>query len=437
MHISGIFVMNGAGDVVVQRFYRDDVSRTATNNFKSRVIAAKEVGASPPVKMIDGSTFMYCRHEDIFFVAVTKGNCNPALVFQFMQNLINIFDAYFSGEHRKFGEKDLRNNFTLVYELLDEVMDFGYPQTTSVDLLQLHINTGEMRKLMAKKNVKLDPKDLTGAVDWRTEGVRHKKNEIFIDVIEQVELLVSVNGAVLRNEVQGRVMMKAFLSGMPECRFGLNDKVSMDSDGGRAGRGGSTRARRSVRLDDCSFHRCVRLGKFEDDRSITFIPPDGAFELMSYRIASNINLPFRVIPVVEERGDTKVVVNVKIMSNFSHKLLANKVVIRIPVPPNTARAKVRAGCGRAAYEPQAKAIVWRIRKLPGGAEHTLNASVELMASSSGRTWSREPIKMEFNVPMFTASGMRVRFLKIYEKSNYNTTKWVRYLTKAGHYAHRI
>jgi hypothetical protein len=41
------------------------------------------------------------------------------------------------------------------------------------------------------------------------------------------------------------------------------------------------------------------------------------------------------------------------------------------------------------------------------------------------------------VPMFAASGLHVRFLKVFEKSNYQTIKWVRYITKAGQYQHRI
>lgn len=44
--------------------------------------------------------------------------------------------------------------------------------------------------------------------------------------------------------------------------------------------------------------------------------------------------------------------------------------------------------------------------------------------------------MDFQVPMFTASGLRVRFLKVWEKSNYNTIKWVRYICKSGDYAIR-
>lgn len=40
--------------------------------------------------------------------------------------------------------------------------------------------------------------------------------------------------------------------------------------------------------------------------------------------------------------------------------------------------------------------------------------------------------------MFTASGLAVRFLKVFEKSNYNSVKWVRYLTKAnGTYQIRV
>jgi AP-2 complex subunit mu-1 len=41
------------------------------------------------------------------------------------------------------------------------------------------------------------------------------------------------------------------------------------------------------------------------------------------------------------------------------------------------------------------------------------------------------------VPMFTASGLHVRSLKVFERNNYQTTKWVRYQTRAGSYQIRI
>jgi hypothetical protein len=42
---------------------------------------------------------------------------------------------------------------------------------------------------------------VTNAVSWRSEGIRHKKNEVFLDVVESVNLLVNSNGNVVLSEV--------------------------------------------------------------------------------------------------------------------------------------------------------------------------------------------------------------------------------------------
>jgi len=33
---------------------------------------------------------------------------------------------------------------------------------------------------------------VTNAVSWRSEGIKHRKNEVFLDVIESLNLLVCV-----------------------------------------------------------------------------------------------------------------------------------------------------------------------------------------------------------------------------------------------------
>ena len=50
--------------------------------------------------------------------------------------------------------------------------------------------------------------------------------------------------------------------------------------------GGKSKA---VELEDVKFHQCVRLSRFENDRTISFIPPDGEFELMSYRLSTHVS----------------------------------------------------------------------------------------------------------------------------------------------------
>ena len=46
---------------------------------------------------------------------------------------------------------------------------------------------------------------------------------------------------------------------------------------------------KAVEMEDVRFHQCVRLSRFENDRTISFIPPDGEFELMSYRLNTQVH----------------------------------------------------------------------------------------------------------------------------------------------------
>ena len=43
-----------------------------------------------------------------------------------------VFREYF----KELEEESIRDNFVLIYELLDEIMDFGYPQTTESKILK-------------------------------------------------------------------------------------------------------------------------------------------------------------------------------------------------------------------------------------------------------------------------------------------------------------
>jgi AP-2 complex subunit mu-1 len=81
--------------------------------------------------------------------------------------------------------------------------------------------------------------------------------------------------------------------------------------------------------------------------------------------------------------------------------------------------------------------VWRISSFQGGSEATLDGLVDLLPATREKPWIRPPISMDFQIPMHSGSGVQVRFLKVYEKSSYQTSRWVKYLTKAGEYQMRI
>ncbi|EGC44898.1 AP-2 complex subunit mu-1 [Histoplasma capsulatum var. duboisii H88] len=435
--LSGVLIFNQKGENLIYRAFRNDCRPRLADVFRIQVISNAQVRS--PILTLGSTTFSHVKHENIYLVAVTRSNVNAALVFEFLYRLVLLGRGYFG----KFDEEAVKNNFVLVYELLDEILDFGYPQNTETDTLKMYITTEGVKSSIA--NSPSDSSKITmqatGALSWRRSDIKYRKNEAFVDVIEDVNLLMSATGTVLRADVNGQIVMRAYLSGMPECKFGLNDRLLLDSNDAAGRSDGRTRATRaaagSVTLEDCQFHQCVKLGRFDADRIISFVPPDGEFELMRYRATENVNLPFKIHPIVREIGTTKVEYSIAIKANYGSKLFATNVIVRIPTPLNTAKITERTSQGRAKYEPEQNNIVWKIARFSGQSEYVLTAEAMLTSMTQQKAWSRPPLSLEFSLLMFTSSGLLVRYLKVFEKNNYSSVKWVRYMTRAGSYEIRF
>lgn len=387
------------------------------------------------MKSISNTSFLYIKEKDIYFVAVTKDNVDVSMVFELLYKFLHTLKSYIGD----VTEEAIRNNYSLILEVLEEIVDYGYPQTTDADALKMLISqhSNFLQKAVKQDMIAKVTVTTTGAIPWRVPDLKYKRNELYIDVIESVNLLMSVNGNILKADVSGQILMNAKLSGMPECKLGMNDQLLLDNE---IRQGKRPRVTQGIELDDVTLHQCVKLGKFDADRSISFIPPDGEFELMKYRCTENIHLPFKVISSVKEIGRTRIEAEVTVKSTFSPNLYGTMVKVKIPTPKNTAVCKIVVrGAGKAKYNADISGILWQIRRFPGQTEYTLRALIELInnVSSEKKMWSRPPIQMEFQVPMFTASGLQIRYLRVVEKSGYNALKWVRYLTKAGSYLHRI
>ena len=56
-------------------------------------------------------------------VSVAKGNPNVAMCLTFLYKIRDCFVSYF----KELEDESLRDNFVITYELLDEMMDNGYP----------------------------------------------------------------------------------------------------------------------------------------------------------------------------------------------------------------------------------------------------------------------------------------------------------------------
>ena len=199
-----------------------------------------------------------------------------------------------------------------------DLADFGYPQPDpagvkydpNVDIQASSPAPSFVKSLLPKsalgsgQSPTSPNKAQTTVVPWTRGNTKHRRNEVFIDVIETVDALLTAHGDLLQQAITGKIIMKANLSGFPQCRFGLNDRLQFDVDGSQNARA-RNRSRfvsicksvaylslhvllcpnsptdgHRIPVEDVKFHDCVKKGQVQGDGTMTFVPPDGEFELM-------------------------------------------------------------------------------------------------------------------------------------------------------------
>jgi AP-4 complex subunit mu-1 len=70
-------------------------------------------------------------------VATTKHNVSPSFVFDIIYRMMKVFRDYCG----VLSEESIRKNFTLIYEIIDEIIDYGHPQLmTTENIKQFIVN---------------------------------------------------------------------------------------------------------------------------------------------------------------------------------------------------------------------------------------------------------------------------------------------------------
>eukprot|EP00659_Diplonema_papillatum_P011242 gene11242-17292_t len=351
---SALVVLNTKGKSLITRNYRQDVPYSVTDSFVEKVIEEDESRVKP-VFNYGGHSFVWIMHNNIYFVLVSKVNANAAVLVEYLHNLVDVLQRYMDN----VTEESIRDNFVVIYELLDEIMDFGHPQYTDAKLLRKHITQESHRLTLKGDDGAGAPSAMGGDPDacpWRPAGIKYSKNEVLLDVVDSLNLLMSATGEVLHSEIHGALKMKVKLSGMPELKLGLNDKALAEAENSRSKSKG-----KYVDLEDVKFHQCVKLNRFDADRTISFIPPDGSFDLMTYRLTTKVKPLITVECRVDKHGGSRWEYQIKAMSHFAKTSTASGVLILIPVPSDCDSPIFKTSTGQVKYVPAKDAIEWTIK----------------------------------------------------------------------------
>ncbi|ODV80322.1 AP-1 complex subunit MU-1 [Suhomyces tanzawaensis NRRL Y-17324] len=438
---SQIHFLDIKGKPLLSRDYKGDIPSNTIDKFPLLLLELEnshEDGDYKPFINSQGINYIYINHNNLYLCALSRKNENIMAIIIFLSKLIEVLTQYF----KSLEEESIRDNFVVIYELLDEMMDFGVPQTTDTKILKEYI-TQDYYKLVKKSADHLvqPPQAVTNAVSWRKDGIHYKKNEAFLDVVESINMLINASGQVLNSEILGEVKVKSHLSGMPDLRLGLNDKgiftsPNADEEAGSSSAGQTNN--KGIEMEDIKFHQCVRLSKFENERIITFIPPDGEFTVMSYRLSA---AQFLMKPLILVQCKTKVHKHSRIeilcsvKAQIKKKSTANNVEVIIPIPEDADTPKFTPEYGTVKWIPEKSHIVWKLKTFPGGKQFHMRAELGLPAVTDPEeilSSNKKPIKVNFSIPYFTTSGIQVRYLRINEpKLQYQSYPWVRYITQSG------
>lgn len=428
---SQIHFLDIKGKPLLSRDYKGDISSTTIEKFPLLLLELENTvddGEYKPFINHEGINYIFINHNNLYICALTRKNENIMTIIIFLSKLVEVMTQYF----KSLEEESIKDNFVIIYELLDEMMDFGVPQTTDTKILKEYI-TQDYYSLIKSTPTHLvaPPNALTNSVSWRKEGIFYKKNEAFLDVIESINMLITANGQVLNSEILGEIKIKSHLSGMPDLRLGLNDKGIFTGNNDA-----TTDSGKNIEMEDIKFHQCVRLSKFENEKLITFIPPDGEFTLMSYRLSSSQFLMKPLILVncktkVHKHSRIEIVCTVK--AQIKKKSTANNVEVVIPIPEDADTPKFLPEYGSVKWIPEKSCLIWKLKTFPGGKQFSMRAELGLPAVTDPESiMSKKPIKVNFSIPYFTTSGIQVRYLRINEpKLQYQSYPWVRYITQSG------
>lgn len=395
--------------------------------------------------MPDGLTYIHVKRNGLLFACSTARNVSSVTIIELLSNIARVFKDYCG----TLSEEAIRKNFILLYELLDEMVDFGYPQITrTLNLKSCVYNEAIIVDPIGNTSRTVNPKTASASAvhkpvisavnanGRKTESSAMQKNEIFVDILERLNVLFSANGYVLNSTIDGCIQMKSYLAGSPQLRLALTQDLAIGKENRQYGK---------PTVDDINFNEIVNLTEFESSRMLSFIPPDGEFVLLNYRVTGDFSTPFRIIPSIEEVDPKKLEITVMVRADMPSNHFGANVAIEIPLPKCTAVASCNvlaspgSGATNAEFSRNDGKILWTLKKIPGGTEQTLKVKVTLSQTCTTQI-RREigPINMNFEIPMFNVSDMQVRNLRIVDDhAGYTPYRWVRYVTQSSSYVCRL
>ncbi|XP_020970967.1 AP-3 complex subunit mu isoform X2 [Arachis ipaensis] len=335
----------------------------------------------------------------------------PLMAIEFLCRVADVLNDYLGG----LNEDLIKDNFIIVYELLDEMIDNGFPLTTELNILQEMIAPPNIvsKVLSVVTGTSSNVSDtLPGAtsscVPWRTADTKYAQNEVYVDLVEEMDATINRDGALMKCEVYGEVQVNSHITGLPDLTLSFTNP--------------------SI-LDQVRFHPCVRFRPWESHQILSFVPPDGQFKLMSYRVRKLKSTPIYVKPQLTSDGGT-CRLNVMVGSRNDHGKTIDSVTVQFQLPSCILSADLTSNHGTVSILAD-KTCTWNIGRIPKDKAPSMSGTM-VLETGLERLHVFPTFRVGFKMMGVALSGLQIDKLDL-KTVPYRFYKGFRAVTRAGEF----
>ncbi|CAN1161661.1 AP-3 complex subunit mu [Linum perenne] len=349
--------------------------------------------------------------EGITFLACTQVEMPPLMAIEFLGRVADVLSDYLEG----LNEDVLKDNFIIVYELLDEMIDNGFPLTTEPNILREMIAppniVSKMLSVVTGNSSNVSetlPGATSSCVPWRTTDIKYANNEVYVDLVEEMDAIINRDGVLVKCEVFGEVQVNSHITGVPDLSLSfINPSI----------------------LDDVRFHPSVRYRPWEANQILSFVPPDGQFKLMSYRIRKLKSIPLYVKPqITSDGGSCRISVMVGIRNDPGKAI--DSISVQFQLPSCVLSADLTANHGVVNVLSN-KTCVWSIDRIPKDRAPSLSGTF-VLENGLERLHVFPTFQVGFRIQGVALSGLQIDRLELKVIPN-RLYKGFRALTRGGRY----
>ncbi|ODN98475.1 AP-3 complex subunit mu [Cryptococcus wingfieldii CBS 7118] len=445
--IDGIIILDNNGKPIISSNFSSHAPSYPSLHIDAYNAARKRTAELDPVLWVNtldngrtgmaGAGLCHSQRDGLCFLIPVGLEVNPLFGFSFLDSFLETLRDYLG----QVTESMIKDNFDIVYMLIEEMLDEGHPLTMETNMLKdIVLPPSIVRKILNAAGITItnssrlsttNSAPFTAPIPWRKPGVRHNNNEIYFDIEESLDAIVDRKGNVLSSNVWGRINCNSRLSGNPDLLLSFANPKTMDQ---------------------CSFHPCIRHGRWKKDSVLSFIPPDGKFRLLEYEASASTaknQLPISLKAAMATESHSAGRFSLTLSSRVNSLPLENIVISiflgkgatsvnatatgdRRPLHSHVGKeenAEGFVGGGTWDFDPHTQVLRWRISSLV-----TTERSPTLAGSFT--TTEAQPIispsfEVNFSVQNFCFSNLRVDKLKVQGDVMYKPFKGVKMLGRAG------